>query len=364
MIKHFIYNLSKNDPGAHVLSMVIKVGVIMFVYFALAWGFGLVYEVIIWVFYFLAFAAIVCAVGDIYSRRKIFILFLVGFSLALTISYWLHPYKLLSFVLLVICAYFAFWVRKYDAIYKTFPGYLVIVLAISSIQLPILKEDLPGLYISLLCVSGAFFVIVLMLRPWDTPRQLLRVLQMHAILLQNETRYILQKDSANDLQALDLDKTQKEINTRLLTLHDKGASWIILPKRKVAWHKCYGHYQSLVQNTFRLIFFYYTLSKRKSSIAESIIKKAALKDIVYMTTKLAVWVFLIDKDENFKQQLNQFKTHADNFKQDVLSASTLKGCQVLVFEIILLLENLHSTTQSLREAVHEIHWLAKYIAWV
>ena len=159
MIKHFIYNLSKNDPGAHVLSMVIKVGVIMFVYFLVAWCFGLVYEVIIWVFYFLAFAAIVCAVGDIYSRRKIFIWFFAGFSLALTVSYWLHPYKSLSFTLLIICAYFAFWVRKYDPIFKQFPGYLVIVLAISSIQLPILKQDLTQLYISLLCVGSVFLCL-------------------------------------------------------------------------------------------------------------------------------------------------------------------------------------------------------------
>ncbi|WP_440682350.1 hypothetical protein [Cysteiniphilum halobium] len=356
MIKHFIYNLSKNDPGAHVLSMVIKVGAIMLIYFLVAWRFGLVYEVIIWVFYFLAFAAIVCAVGDVYSRRKIFIWFLAGFALALTVSYWLHPYKLLSFTLLIICAYFAFFIRKYDPIFKQFPGYLVIVLAISSIQLPILKQDLTQLYISLLCVGSAFFVLVLMLRPWDTPRQLLRVLQMHAILLQNETRHMLHMtfDMDNN-QTIDMDKIKKEITTRLVTLHDKGATWIILPKRKVAWHKCYGHYQSLVQNTFRLLFFCYTLSKRKSTIAESIIQKMTLKDLVYMATNLAVWVFLMHKEEDFKHQLNQFKTHADHFKQEVLTAPSLKGCQVLVFEILLLLESLYTTTLSLREVMHEIH---------
>ncbi len=354
MIKHFIYNLSKNDPGAHVLSMVIKVGAIMIVYFLIAWRFGLVYEVIIWVFYFLAFAAIVCAVGDIYSRRKIFLWFLAGFALALTASYWLYPYKLLSFTLLIICAYYAFWVRKYDPIFNQFPGYLVIVLAISSIQLPVLKQDLIQLYISLLCVGSAFFVLVLMLRPWDTPRQLLRVLQMHAILLQNETRYILRMAFDVNTGVFDIDKTQKEVNKRLITLHDKGASWIILPKRKIAWHKCYGHYNSLVQNTFRLIFFYYTLSKRKSTIAESIIKKTAIKDIVYMATKLAVWVFLMNKDQDFKHQLKQFKTYSNHFKQEVLTASSLKGCQVLVFEIILILESMHNTALSLREVVHEI----------
>lgn len=354
MLKHFIYNLSKNDPGAHVLSMVIKVGAIMLIYFLIAWRLGFVYEVIIWVFYFLAFASIVCAVGDIYSRRKIFIWFLAGFALALTVSYWLHPYRLLSFSLLIICAYYAFWVRKYDHIFNQFPGYLVIVLAISSIQLPVLKQDLTQLYISLLCVGSAFFVLVLMLRPWDTPRQLLRVLQMHAIFLQNETRHILHMAFDVNAGVFDIDKTQKEVNTRLITLHDKGASWIILPKRKVAWHKCYGHYHSLVQNTFRLIFFYYTLSKRKSVIAEDVIKKTALKDIVYMATKLAVWVFLVNKDEDFKDQLTQFKTHVDHFKQAVLTLSTLKGCQVLVFEILLILESLHNTTLSLREVVHEI----------
>ncbi|WP_440615581.1 hypothetical protein [Cysteiniphilum sp. 6C5] len=354
MLKHFIYNLSKNDPGAHVLSMVIKVGAIMLIYFLIAWRLGFVYEVIIWVFYFLAFAAIVCAVGDIYSRRKIFIWFLVGFALALTVSYWLHPYKLLSFTLLIICAYYAFWVRKYDPIFNQFPGYLVIVLAISSIQLPVLKQDLTQLYISLLCVGTAFFVLVLMLRPWDTPRQLLRTLQMHAILLQNETRYILHMVFDVHTDAFDIDKTNKEVSARLMTLHSKGASWIILPKRKIAWHKCYGHYHSLVQNTFRLLFFYYTLSKRKSDIAERVIKKTALKDIIYMSTKLAVWVFLINENEDFERQLNQFKAYSDHFKEEVLTASTLKGCQVLIFEILLLLESLHSTALSLREAADEI----------
>lgn len=354
MIKQFIYNLSKNDPGAHVLSMVIKVGVIMLAYFLLAWRFGLVYEVIIWVLYFLAFASIVCAVGNIYSRRKIFVLFILGFSLALSISYWLHPYKSLSFTLLIICSYFAFWVRKYDTIYKTFPGYLLIVLAISSIQLPILKQDLVQLYISLLCVGSVFFVLVLILRPWDTPRQLLRVLQMHAVLLQNESCHVLHLALNTNFQTLHLEKTQKEVNARLITLHDKGASWIISPKRKVSWHKCYSHYQALVQNMFRLIFFYHSLSKKKSIIAESIINNTVLKDIVYMATELAVWVFLIKKDEDFKQRLYQFKMGADCFKKEVLTATTLKGCQVVIFEIILLLESLHDSAFSLREVVHEV----------
>ncbi len=354
MIKHFIYNLSKNDPGAHVLSIVAKVGVIMFIYFLFAWSMGLVYEVIIWVFYFLAFAAMVCEVGDIYSRRKIFILFWCGFSVALSMSYWLHPYKIMSFAMVVMCAYVAFWLRKYGGVYKTFPGYLVIVLAISAIQLPVVPAHLVQLYLSLIAVGISFFILILVLRPWDTPRQLLRVLQMHAVLLQKESKYCLENILKISGEEFNLNRAQKELSKRLETLHGKGASWIISPKRKLVWHKCYSRYHTLMQSIFRILFFYQALLKKQSTVADDIAKKAALKDIVYLTTKLPIWILLITKEEDFNTQINQFKNYSESFKQEVLAHTSINGCQVVLLELVLLLEGLCHVSYELREAMYEL----------
>ncbi len=354
MIERFIYNLSKNDPGAHILAMVIKVACIMISYFLFAWSCGYAYEVMVWSFYFLAFAAMACAVGDIKSRRQIFLYFAIGFAVCLSLSESLYPYKILSFLIVIISAYFAFWLRKFGGRFKLFPGYLVIVLAISSMQLPVLPNQLIELYISLVVVSIAFVILILWLRPWDTPKQLSRVLQIHAIMLQKEARFWLEEITRTNKYQLDFKNGQKELNMALDTLHERGATWIISPIRKIAWHRCYGRYQNIIRTIFRILFFYQSLLIKNSPAVKVLVKQSALQEIIFMATKAPLWPFMFKKEQDFELQISQLKSLTEGFKSEVLSHPPIKGCHVVLFELLLLLESLQYIIIELKGAVDEL----------
>ena len=162
-----------------------------------------------WTFYFVAFAAVASAVGDIKTRRKIFIYFLIGFSLIITLSDILYQFYWLALFVLLVACYIAFWLRRCGAGFNLFPSYLVIVLAISSLQIPVPITDLPAIYISLIVVSMTYFLFILSKSTWGTPSQLKRLLRSHAWKMTKLAKYCLESDhetSHDQQQVLSFEK--------------------------------------------------------------------------------------------------------------------------------------------------------------
>lgn len=349
-------NIKKNDPGAFVLIMVAKVAIVMIIYCSLALLINLPHEVIVWTLYFLSFVAMACAVGDIHTRRKIFLLFLIGFNLILNLSAYLHHLNEFELIIFLIAAtYSAFWLQKFGVAFRLFPGYLVIVLALSSMQLPITDIMLPYLLLSLLFSGGLFFLLALLWLPWDTPSQLKKLLRNNMFEMQRTIKHVFNciGHSKNNINSIL--EAQSAAIERASIMQKKGNSWIIIEQRKELWQKNCNHYTLSILYLFRLLIFYNMMMLKPSQKIKTVTKNSPIDEVLLLAIILPIWAINLKLEQDFESQWLKFDRKKTEFKTFVLTQEQqTKGCHTLLFDMILLLESLSMIAKKWRQDINAL----------
>jgi len=235
----------KNDPGKMVLLMTFKIVLIMVLFLSLGhFLFSFNRTTLIWGCFYLAFAAISCAFGEISQRKKIFIYYTATVIIALWLAALLFPYKTIAIFVIIFFCFIAFWVRRFGEAFIMFPPFVTLIFMISVIQLPIEIERFSSMGLSILLAAIIFYGITLYWLPWDTPRQLKALIHNFALLLYTRARLRFLyppksfKDSLRHYRAL-----LEEIS---LT-HDKGERWIINKDRKKHWQHIWSELNTLTR---------------------------------------------------------------------------------------------------------------------
>ena len=351
-----IANIKKNDPGAFVLTMVAKVAIVMIIYCSLALTLNLPHEVIVWTLYFLSFVAMACAVGDIGTRRKIFLLFLIGFSLILSFSEPLHRLNEFALIIvLIVATYGAFWLRKFGVAFRLFPGYLVIVLALSSMQLPITNIMIPYLILSLFFSGGLFFLLALLWLPWDTPSQLKKLLRNNMFEIQSTMKQVFNCIGHKKNNISGILEAQNAALERANIMQNKGSSWIITEQRKELWHINCSHYMLSIRYLFRLLTFYNMIMLKPSQRIKAIAKDSTVDEVLLLAIILPTWAINLKLEQDFEKQWLKFDRQKLKFKTFVLTQEKeTKGCHTLLFDMVLLLESLAIIAKKWRKDINAL----------
>ena len=342
MIKiNLLTKVKKNDPGSLILKIVAKVAIVMVIYCTLALSFKCPHEVITWTLYFLSFIAMACATGDIQTRRKIFILFSLGFSLILIFSVYLYHLNKLELIIFIIFAtYSAFWLQKFGRAFRLFPGFLI-VLALSSVQLPITSVILPNLLLSLLFSGSLFFILVLLWLPRDIPLKLKRILQSNMFEMQKTILNVLKSIENSEYNIKSILETQHSAVKRIHIMQKKGNGWIIIRQRRSLWQKNCNHCKLSIRYLFRLLIFYNIIMSKSSQKIKTLTKKSSLNEVLLSAIILLIYAVNLKLEKDFENQWLKFDKKKTEFKNFVLTQEQkIKGCRTLLFDMIFLLENL------------------------
>lgn len=334
--------------------MVIKVSIIMLCYFCVSMLLNISLNVIIWSFYFLAFLSIVSAVGDIKTRRKVFVFFTCIFILVLTFSHFLHQFDYLTVSIILLGSYLAFWVRRFGPVFRIFPGYLIIVLAISSIQLPISNSHLLQLYVSIFFESIAFFILILVWTPWDTPKQLKRIIFSHSWLIIKESKKWLnmhsQSSSKVTFKGLD-----QSIKKNFFIIETKGNSWIITSERKDLWHTICFEYKLLINNIYRMVFFYETLIDKQKNKKTLIFQKSNINTMIKLTINLFTNLFTTKSTQYFLKSCEKYSKAKHDFQIFIFDnkLETL-GYHTLLYEMIFIFDSVEFFSKQMRKNLDDL----------
>ena len=221
----------KNDPGMMLLFMVFKVLMVMCSYLLIGYFFlNLKQNILIWGCFYIAFAAISCARGNITQRKKIFLYFSITVILSLWLAGVIYPYKLISIILIVVYCTGAFWIRKFGDEFIYFPVYSALIFMVSAIQLPIPPKDFSYISEALILAALLFYIGVLLWWPWDTPKQLKKLISNYIYQL-----YTYSKQHFINYSVLTIDPINN-LSHKINQINDKGESWISNQNTKKHWH--------------------------------------------------------------------------------------------------------------------------------
>ncbi|MDA7742291.1 hypothetical protein N8865_01675 [Francisellaceae bacterium] len=241
----------KNDPGNMILRMVFKLFVTMCLFIIIGYFLiGLNKPTLIWSCFYIAFAAISCSKGSSECRRKIFVQYSIAFIIAILIAGIIHPYFYAIIFSIIIGSFFAYWVRRFGAMYMMFPSFILICYMISAIQLPIEKGGYIQALTGMILAGGLFYLIVLKWLPWDMPKQLKQISENFL-----KDVYVQVRKSLHDTYP---SKKGMEQNEQMLleqshSFHDKGSLWIIRPERKDNWLQIWSDMDAIIRRFFIII---------------------------------------------------------------------------------------------------------------
>ena len=333
--------IKKNHPDTLILKIIAKVSIVMIIYCTLALSLKCPHEVIIWTLYFLSFIAMACTTGNIQKRRKIFLLFSAGFILILIFSaylYYLNKFELIIFI--IFATYSAFWLQKFGTVFRLFPGFLI-VLSLSSVQLPITSIILPNLLLSLIFSGSLFFILTLLWLPWDNPLKLKKILQSNMLEMQTIILNVLNSIENSKQDIKNILETQYFAIARMHIMQKKGNSWIIIRQHRALWQKNCNHCKLSIRYLFRLLIFYNIIMSKPSQRIKTLTEKSSLNKILLSAIILLIYAVNLKLEKDFENQWLEFDKKKTEFKAFVLTQEkNIKGCRTLLFSTMFLLESL------------------------
>ncbi len=347
--------ISKNDPGALILLMVGKVAICMVVYFAFALILNLPYEVIIWTLYFLSFIALACAIGDVKTKKRIFFSFALSFLCILLFSDLLNLSRIAAFIIIIVASYFAFWLRKYGNSFQLFPGYLVIVLAISSMHLPVKAAMLWQLTLSLLFAGFLFYVLVIIISPWDTPNQLKSLIRQYVFDTQHVLRKLGMKLNDSENKTHEILALESYILERAELMQKKGRSWILKPERKIYWDKNCVDYHNLVILLCRIVSIYQSLLLKPPKLIQPLTKEMQLQELILIALRMPVLAITLKEEGDFISRYENYESKLDFLQRYMIThQSEIKGSKALFYDLLIALESIVVTAKHLRRNFHAL----------
>ena len=219
-------------------TMIVMISFLLIGYFLL----NLKENILIWGCFYIAFAAISCAKGNIGQRKRIFIYFTVTIIISLWIASIVYPFKTISIGLIIIYCTGAFWVRKFGDEFTYFPVYSALIFMISVIQLPIRTAEFQTLSEALILSAIIFYIAILLWWPWDTPKQLKNLISTYIDQL-----YIYSKEHFINHSVLTIDPIN-EFSMSINKINDKGENWIANKNTQKHWHHVCSEINILIKS--------------------------------------------------------------------------------------------------------------------
>ena len=238
------FNVFRHDPGYRILLMSVKVLVTLLLFLGITtWLLPQPFMARLWSLYYLAFAAISCAHGDIRFRRQILLRYTIGFIGVMVLITVISSYHFLSLGIMLIMVFVAYWIRRFGSMYHYFPPFLTLMFLIGLMQITVTWSTLGNVLISTAIAGALYYGLVLGIMPWDTSRQLTTVARRYSrkiirsavsrsINIQAATLY-----SANYQHHLQ--HAWRQLLEDIELLHDKCRPWIARSERRELWrHIC------------------------------------------------------------------------------------------------------------------------------
>lgn len=347
-----------NDPSLMIFKMVAKVGLAMVVYFAFALLFQFNTDVVIWTMYYLAFAGLSTAKSDVQTRRIVFVLFTISFYIVLVSSSFLYQLQNWNIFLILIGCYLAYWLKRFGHIFDSFQIFILVVLCIACMRMPLEQSDIYEETLSFLFASGVFYLLTLAWGGWDTPKILKSQVLRFLIDLYRDNRQNLLAIKKSNYSSRQLVKQYDHYKARALLMNEKASTWIIKSQRKMAWQSLCYDLVALSKISGSLIYHYKSFFYKVKLLfpkQHNMPLIQLLYDLCFRTLQLTTHAVTIHDNEYFEMQISDLEQQRCQFEQVFFQHSLANSeDRKLVFEIILLIDDMIVMIRQLRGHAHDL----------
>lgn len=244
MINKIKSKLIDFDPSSAILTSSLKVVVTMILSSTIALHvLNLNQIVVTWNFVYIFFAATSVLLGNVGVRKKAFIYYSISFIYVLFLASELNAYSYFGMVLVVLLSFLVFFVRRFGEEFVIFPPMVMLVFAISLIQIPIPFKMFDELLVSVGISFVIFYFVVIEFMSWDTPRELRALVRqfLKEFYMNSRNYHSFLSVQHNTLLFLSPEASIVKLREESDKLYSMGSKWIIKESRKIVWERIWAY---------------------------------------------------------------------------------------------------------------------------